>query len=792
MTALCKPGTVAITAPSRRGFLKTMGVLVVGFSAAGQTRKLWAQSPTNPTGLVDVTKVDSWVTIADDESVTVYSGKCDFGQGFATVQYQLAADELYVPLNLVTLIYCNTGITPDQGVTSGSQSHIVEFGPGGLRQALATARGTLFKLASNWLDVPTAQLTVQNGVISVIGMPTRQVTYGQLLFGQRFNVSLDSNAIERNPATYTFLGTSVPRVDIPSKATGVYRYTHNISVPGMLHGRVVRSPVVGANLVSVDPTSVAGLPGNVQVVVRNNFVGVVADTQWHAIQAAKSLTATWSSGAALPDQASLYTWITQQPSADSLTVDSGDTAATISGSTSTVSAQYLWLYLMHGAIAGSCAVADVRGGTGTNASAKIWSHTQGVYPMRDSVALVLGIPNTNVEVIFVEGSGCYGLSGSDSVSFDAAIMSQSVGKPVRVQYSRSDEMTAGESYGPAYVINLHAGLDTSSRIKAWSYEGWSLAKGNRPNATTPGNILSGALVGFPVPPLIPGAATPPAKFSNNNNSACNYVTGVVGGNPPGGTGTVASQKVLSHVVASPFFTGPLRSPDRLQNTFANECFMDELAAAAGADPVQFRLRHLSDPRLIAVVNAGASAANWNPRPYPQGLNAFSDFGLPVGVKAGRGFACVLYEGDNGYTAMAVEILVDIATGIVTVTKITTAVETGPISSPDGLKNQTEGGALQGMSRALYEQLEWNAVDGTITTKDWVTYPAFAWGQQIPVMNTVLIDNLTVSPTGAGELSITLTAAAIGNAIFDATAVRIRQAPFTPSTVLAALAAANVH
>jgi nicotinate dehydrogenase subunit B len=245
-------------------------------------------------------------------------------------------------------------------------------------------------------------------------------------------------------------------------------------------------------------------------------------------------------------------------------------------------------------------------------------------------------------------------------------------------------------------------------------------------------------------------------------------------------------------VASPFFTGPLRSPDRLQNTFANESFMDELAFAAGADPVQFRLRHLSAPRLIAVVNAASSAANWNPRPFPQGVNALSDFGLPVNVKAGRGIACVLYEGDNGYCAMVVEVQVDIGTGQVTVTRITTAVETGPISNPDGLKNQTEGGALQGMSRALFEQVKWDSAAGTITTDDWVTYPVFAWGQQIPVMNTVLIDNLKVSPTGAGELSITVTAAAIANAIFDATGVRIRQAPFTPSTVLAALAAANVH
>jgi CO/xanthine dehydrogenase Mo-binding subunit len=437
---------------------------------------------------------------------------------------------------------------------------------------------------------------------------------------------------------------------------------------------------------------------------------------------------------------------------------------------------------MHGALASSCAVADVRGGGFSSVvTAKIWSATQGVYPQRDSVALVLGIPIANVRVTFVEGSGCYGLNGNDSVSFDAALMSQAVGRPVRVQYSRRDEMAAGESYGPAYVVNLNAGVDRSGQMIVWTSESWSLTKGDRPNATTPGNIISGALAGFPTPPLVPGAGAPPKTFRNNANAAANYVNGAVGGNLPGGTGTVASQRVLAHSVASPFFTGPLRSPDRLQNTFANESFMDEVAAAMTADPVQYRLRHLSDPRLIAVLNAAATAANWDTRPSPKPGNA------KTGVVAGRGISCVLYEGDNGYSAMVAEVSVDQATGIITVTRIVTSQDSGPVSNPDGLRNQMEGGTLQGMSRALYEEVKWNVDPGAITSVDWKTYPVLPFGVPLPEIETVLLNPLNVPQMGAGECSITIVAAAIGNAVFDATGARLRQVPFTPARVLAALA-----
>jgi nicotinate dehydrogenase subunit B len=766
---------------SRRDFLRGTGALIVGFSFAGGSGKLVAQNPIDPTGLVDATQVDSWLSIAADESITAYSGKIEFGQGFSTVQTQLIAEELSVPLSRIKIIFGDTGFTPDQGVTSGSRSTVTEFGSGGLRQALDTARDALFQLASQQLDAPVRQLTVRDGVFSVTGGdPSNQVSYGQLLQGKRFNLTLNAATVPKDPRDYTVLGTSVPRIDLPPKTTGQFQYVQHVRLPGMLHGKVVRPPTVGAKVIDVDKSSVAGLPGNVQVIVRNDFVGIVADTEWNAIQAATALAVTWSAGDILPDQNSLYTWMQQQASADSLTVDSGDTDQALMRAAKTVTAQYLYPFQMHGALASSCAVADVQGGAGAGATAKIWSATQGVYPQRDSVALTLGIPKANVRVIFMEGSGCYGLNGNDSVSFDAALLSQAVGKPVRVQYSRKDEMTSGESFGPAHVANLDAGVDATGQMIAWSFEGWSLNKGDRPNATTPGNIISGALAGFPTPPLVPGEATPPTTFSNNNNAASAYVTGSVAGRAPGGTGTIASQKVLSHSIASPFFTGPLRSPDRLQNTFANESFMDEVAAAVAVDPVQYRLRHLNNARLAAVLNAAANAANWQTRPSPNPGN------LQTGVVTGRGVSCVLYEGNNGYSAMVAEVSVDQGSGNITVTRLVASQDSGPVSNPDGLRNQMEGGALQGLSRVLREEVQWSAASRTLTSLDWRTYPVLEFGDPLPEIVTVLLNPLNVPPLGAGECTITTVAAAIGNAVFDATGARLRQAPFTPARVLAAL------
>jgi CO/xanthine dehydrogenase Mo-binding subunit len=375
-------------------------------------------------------------------------------------------------------------------------------------------------------------------------------------------------------------------------------------------------------------------------------------------------------------------------------------------------------------------------------------------------------------------SGCFGCNGADTVSYDAALLSQAVGKPVRVQLSRADEM-AWENYGYAFLIDQRAGLDAEGKIIAWDHEAWSPVMGGRPGANTPGNVVTGMLAGFE-PAAFAGRSPAPAptNFSNGSNAAPSYVTGCVGARC-GGTGTVASQRVHTHTIRSPFFTGPLRSPERLQNTFAHESFIDEIAAAVQADTVQYRLSHLADPRLIHVVKEAAAAAGWETRPSPRAG------GPKSGTLSGRGISCVLYEGDNGYCAAVAEVDVNPESGAVIVRRLTIASDCGPISNPDGLTNQLEGGALQGISRAVLEEVTWN--DRQITSIDWKTYRPLYLGAEVPVIRVVLVRNQEGRAMGAGETAVTVVPAAIANAVYDATGVRLRQVPFTPDRVKAALA-----
>ena len=542
----------------------------------------------------------------------------------------------------------------------------------------------------------------------------------------------------------------------------------------MLHGRVVRPPAVGATVMSVDEGSVKNLAGVVKVVVKKNFVGVVAEKPWQAIQAASQLKVTWSAGAGLPSHATFYAHMRTQPARDALTVDSKDVEQRLAAAATVLKATYLHPYQMHGSMGSSCAVADVEGEKAT-----VWSPTQGVWYQKSTVAMLLGLKPENVHVIFRRGSGCYGLNGADTVTYDAAILSQAVGKPVRVQLSRKDEM-AWENYGNAYVIDERAGLDAQGNIIAWDHESWSPTRGNRPGPGTPGNVVTGFLAGFSPQPFTPRSpASSPTAYNNNANAVPSYVAGNVGGRDQG-TGTVKSERVLTHTIESPFWTGPLRSPNRLQNTFAHECFLDELAAHTKADPVEYRLRHLRDPRLIAVVNEVAKAANWEVRPSPKPA------ARKTGVVTGRGMASVLYEGDNGYSALVAEVEVNQDTGSVVVKRFVVCNDVGPVSNPDGLRNQIEGGALQGLSRALMEVVTWD--DQKVTSFDWRTYHTLPLGFDVPKVEAVLLNRPDQEATGAGETSITVVAAALGNAIFDATGARIRQIPFTPERVKAALAA----
>lgn len=759
---------------SRRDFLKQTGALIVSFHVAPLVEVLGAQQSPFDTRIqhIDPRQLDSWIAVAADGTVTAYTGKCDLGQGIYTAQMQLVAEELSVPLTRVRLIQCDTSVAPDQGTTSGSQSTPTNFNERNLAMAGATARETLIGLAAERLGLPADQLSVTDGVVSARSDSSKRVSYADLVAGRKFNVPVNNNATRKPASDWKVLGTPVPRVDMAAMATGQFEFVHNVHVPGMLHGCVVRPPAVGATVVNVDESSVRDIPGLVKVVVNKNFVGVVAEKRWHAMEAATKLKATWTPGTGLPSQRDFYDHLRTQPSRDAFVVNSKDVDEKLTAATTVLKATYLHPYQMHGSIGTSCAVADVQNGKVT-----VWSPTQSAYPTRSGVAMILGVSVETVRVIYTRGAGCYGINGADTVSYDAALLSQAVGKPVRVQLSRKDEM-AWENYGNAYVIDQKAGLGADGTIVAWDYEAWFATMGGRPGYDRPGNVVTGTLAGYEPNRVTARAATdPPKTFDNGSNAAPSYVTGRVG-EKDGGTGNVKSERVLTHTVPSPFYTGPLRSPSRLQNTFAHECFMDEVAAHLKVDPVAYRLRHLSDSRLADCVKAAAKAAGWETRPSPRPNIS------RTGIARGRGIACMLYEGDNGYCAMVADVEVDQATGNVVVKRFALGHDCGPMSNPDGVRNQLEGGALQGMSRALSEEVTWD--DQKVTSIDWRTYRSLSLGSEMPTIESVLLNRTDVEAMGAGETSITLSAAAIGNAIFDATGARIRQVPFTPERVKAAL------
>jgi nicotinate dehydrogenase subunit B len=761
---------------SRRDFLRSSGALIVSFGAGSIASSFaTAQGPfdTHPSH-VDPEKLDSWIAVGADGLVTAYTGKCDFGQGMFTAQTQLVAEELCVSLGRVKLIQCDTSVAPDQGTTSGSQSTPTNFNSSSLGQAAATAREALIRMAAQRLGEPAEELRVADGVIT--GKTGRRVSYEELIGNKRFDLPLSATAKRRSPAQWTILGKPVPSLDRVALMTGQFEYVHSVRLPGMLHGRVVRPPEVGATVAGVDEGSVRQIYGLVKVVRRGNFVGVVTEKQAQAVLAARQLKVTWKPGTGLPAQRTFYDHMRKQPSRDVLAVDSKDVEQKLAGAHALVRATYSYPYQMHGSVGTSCAVADVKPHQAT-----VWSATQSAYPTRSIVAKLLGMPIEGVRVVYVRGSGCYGLNGADTVSFDAAVMSQAVGRPVRVQLSRQDEM-AWENFGSACVIDQRAGIDSNGTIVAWECENWVASRGSRPGYDRPGNVITGVLLGYEPEPITPRtAAEPKGELRNRDNAAPSYIAGCVGGKCAG-AGTIHSERVLSHTVSSPFFTGPLRSPLRIQNTFAHECFMDELSASAKADPVAFRLQHLRDPRVMDVLKAAANAAKWGPQPPRQPNRA------RTGIVSGRGIACVAYEGNNGYGALVAEVSVDMESGRVRPTKFFAAVDCGPISNPDGLRNQTEGGILQGMSRSLMEEVTWD--DKRVTSNDWKTYqsPYLDLALELPTIEISLLNRTDVPATGAGETIITVVPAAIGNAIFNATGARLREVPFTADRVKAALSA----
>ena len=760
---------------SRREFLKSLGkgTLAVGFSLSPIPHRLFGSEAHAADAASDLS-VDSWLTLDQTGTITVFSGKVELGTGIQTAMMQIVAEELNVSLAHLDYVQGDTSQTPDQGLTAGSKS-VQNQGPA-LRIAAATAFQALLNLASQQLGVPVSGLVAEDGRIGIGDELDQAKTYAELIAGQQIELRSDSLVTVKSPSAYTIVGQSAPRVDLPEKLTGHFSYVADLVFDNMLHGRIVRPPGRNATFQSIDPTSfqaAQAVPGFLKLVRLGNLVGVLATTEWAAIQAARAVRVNWNTGAPLPAQATLMQTLqdpanTYQTSQEQVR---GNVDAALAGAATKVQATYYTEYQMHGAFAPSCSVAHVRRAPdASGVRATIWSGTQGPFPLQDAIAGLLHIPDAQVRIIYVEAAGCYGHNGADDVCAEAALLSQFVDRPVRVQWSRQDEH-GWEPLGPAMVHQMNGGLSSNGTVAAWEHTVYTPTHNTRPGGA--GALLAAQALGV-LPPALPNAPT----NAGTRNGPINYTFTDsrliakhvrIFSTVPGGR---APSVPLTHTLLRP---SALRALGGFSNNFANESFVDEMAAAAGADPLVFRLAHLSDPRAIGVLNAMAQQARWTQPIMPS----------PNGLPRGRGIAFSRYETVETYVATYAEVEVNPDTGAVRVVRVVVAHDCGQIINPDGIRNQIEGNVLQGISRTLIEKVSFDA--NGVTSVFWSTYPVLRFTDVPASVEIVLIDQPNQVPWGAGEPTIGTLPAAIANAIFNATGVRMRRLPFTPDVVKAALA-----
>jgi CO/xanthine dehydrogenase Mo-binding subunit len=740
---------------ARRDFLAAGGSIVVAFALPGAllaqpspTKPAGPSVPeTNPLGGSAPSNVDAWLALDRNGIVIVRFGKVELGTGIATAISQIVADELDVPVASIRVSDADTSDTPDQGYTAGSAS--LSAGAIPVRQAAAEARLAVLDLAATHFGVGTDQLVTADGAVTVRGQ-NRRATYGELVDGQAIHRSIATATKVKDPDDYRVVGKSVPRVDLPGKVFGSFAYLQNLRLPGMLHGRVIRPSPIGATLASVDETSIAGLAG-VRIVKRDGFLGVVAPSEWTAIQAMRRLKVTWTGGGLAPvtdlaDAVRAVPMLSQKA-----IVDTGDVSTL---GASALNATYVWPYQTHGSIGPSCGIADVRDGKAT-----IWSSTQGIFFLRPAIATLLGLPNAAVRVKYAEGSGCYGHNGSDDAAADAALLSQAVGAPVRVQWMR-DQEHGWDPKGPAMVIAHSAALDAAGqRIAAWRSDVWSPSHSTRPQGDV-GNLLAGRLIDVPAAKI--------AFVGGDRDAKVNY--------------QIPNYRVTMHNLRDGVLhSSAMRGLGGTQNTFANESFMGELAAAAKADPLAFRRAHLAnDARALDLLIALEKLGAWQARPAASNVNH------TAAVVHGRGLSFVRYENTEAYVACIADVTVERKTGTVRVQQLALAHDCGLIVNPNGLRNQIEGNAVQAMSRTLKEQVAFNT--SGVTSLDWHSYPIVRFNE-VPAVKIVLIDRPHEPILGAGEATTTVIAPAIGNAIHDATGIRLREVPFTPDRITAALRSA---
>ncbi len=725
---------------SRRDFLKASGALVVTFSIANPAAGAATKIPAPKTVALD--QVDGFLAIDATGKVTIFSGKVDLGTGVQTALAQIAAEELSVPFDMVEVIQGDTALTPDQGTTWGSLS--IQVGGMQIRQACATAREALLSRGADKLGLQKGDVYAKDGQIMRLG-GGKSVSYSKLVGGSHFEMKVDAKAPIKNPSAYTIVGTPVPRIDIPGKVTGRFIYMQDFRLKGMLHARVVRPTAMKAGLQSLDDSAAKKIPGYVTTVRKGNFVAAVAKNEWAAIRAANALKAQWSDWQGLPDKARLWDHVrATKVNKDEVLQNVGNAAQAMQAGAKTLAATYDFAINTHGSIGPSCAVAEFKDGKLT-----VWSASQATHLLRKQLANMLSMKPEDVRCPYIEGSGCYGRNGHEDAAADAALIAREIGKPVRVQWSRADEH-GWDPKGPPTLLDHRAALDAGGNVVAWES---TVYIPDRPKGFEV-TLVAAELSGLPKDAAFPG--------NIHQSLAIPY--------------TVPNIRATAKWLAeTPFKPSWIRTPGRLQNTYANECFLDECAAAAGVDPLEFRRRNLKDPRGLELIERLARLASWQP-----GSGRRSASG---DIATGRGVSYVKYELVRTYVGVVAEVTVNRKTGKIKAERFYVAHDCGQIINPDGLKNQIEGNVVQTVSRTLIEDLQFNR--STVTSIDWKTYPILTF-PDVPEVVIDLIDRPAEKPWGAGEPTAAVIPSAISNAVYDAIGVRLRSVPFTPDKVLAAL------
>ncbi len=700
--------------------------------------------PKLPVSLAANPILSSWVRFSREGQVTVSPGKVEIGQGIVTALAQIAADELDVDIGRVQMVRTSTAASPNEGVTSGSLS--VQQSGRAIRQACAEVRQIFLGAASDRLGVGIDALTVEDGTIS--GPGNVRTSYWELAEHVSLDRDATPGAVPKPSARRALAGNSVQRLDIPDKVFAHRRFIHDAALPGMLHGRVLRSELSAAKLTALQEDGARLVPGLVAIVRDGNFVGVVSDTEDGAQAALKALRkgATWSSDEALPDEDQLAAFLKAQPSEP--TVIDTRTASAPHEATRTMRRQYNRPYIAHASIAPSCAMAQWT----AEDRVHVWTHSQGVYLLRADLALVLKLPVENITVEHMEGAGCYGHNAADDVALDAVLLAKAArGRPVRVQWSREDEMSHAP-FGAAMAIEIEADLDAQNEIVNWRHSIWSNGHAARPGRAASPALLAGTELANPFPRTI--STNPPQANGGggDRNSIPLY--------------HFPSWRIESHrLTTMPIRTSALRTLGAQGNVFAIECFLDELAAERGEDPVDYRLRHLSDERAKDVIRAAAKRAKWKPDKQ-------------AGTGYGLGFA--RYKNTGAYCAVIAEVE---GAEDISVRRLTIAVDVGEAINPDGVINQVEGGAIQATSWVLKERVRFDRQRITSTT--WGSYPILRFSE-VPDVQVELIQRPDSDALGAGEAAHGPVTAAIANAVFDALGVRVRNLPITRDSLIAAV------